>query len=248
MRLWRAFIVAILLGLVTMTPAHSDTVYAYWSYWQGDTGTWKYALVGPATSPAIDGAVDGWRFTLGSDGKATRPVLAPDFASICGATAKPDNAVRVAVIVDNGSATTAVPTSYCSVVETGLTRMSALGAVAELRLNNGFICGVNGVPESGCGDAVDVPISPAVASASVTPTRTATAPSASASTVSLGPIESTTDTAPTVASAEPSASPSPSVPADRDTGSPLSTIITMILAAITMALALRNARRQRESR
>ena len=44
--MWRVFIVAILLGLVTMTPAHSDTVYAYWSYWQGDTGTWKYALVG----------------------------------------------------------------------------------------------------------------------------------------------------------------------------------------------------------
>ena len=163
-------------------------------------------------------------------------------------TAKPDNAVRVAVIVDNGSATTTAPTSYCSVVETGLTRMSALGAVTDLRLNNGFICAVNGVPESGCGDAVQVPLTPAVASPSAKPSRTATATSSSASAVSPEPIASTTDTAATVTAAEPSASPSPSVPADRDTGSPLSTIITMILAGITLALALRNARRQQESR
>ncbi len=247
MRKWQAFIVAVLLGLVTMTPAHADTVYAYWSYWQGDTGTWKYALVGPATSPAIDGAVDGWRFTLGSDGKAAQPAPAPDFASICGATAKPDNAVRVAVIVDNGSATTTSPTSYCSIVETGLTRMSALSAVAELRLNNGFICAVNGVPESGCGDAVEVPTAPALASAAATPRGTAAAPSSPARVMPSAPSTSTTSPSPVVLAAEPSASPSTSRPVKRDTGSPLSTVITMILAGITLALALRNAKRQREA-
>lgn len=248
MRTWRAFVVAILVGIVTMAPAHAETVYAYWSYWQGDTGTWKYALVGPATSPAVDGAVDGWRFTLGTDGKAAHPAPAPDFASICGTTEKPANAVRVAVIVDNGSATTTAPTSYCSVVETGLTRMSALGAVSDLRLNNGFICAINGIPESGCGDAVDVPTASAIASAAASPRRSSAAPSASASATSSEPREAAAEPSPTVVAAEPAASPSSSAAVDRDTGSPLSTIITMILAGITLALALRNARRQRDAR
>jgi hypothetical protein len=243
----RALIVAILLGNATMTPAHAGTVYAYWSYWQGDSGVWQYAQVGPATSPAIDGAVDGWRFTLGSDGKAARPSSAADFASICGGTAKPENGVRVAVIIDFGTASQSTPTTYCAVVETGLSRMSALGAVVDLRLKNGFICAINAVPEDGCGDVVIATSTPLpLASTSPAPATT-TQPQHTGSAAPIGIAPATSESS-SLAAAEPTAQTAGRPKGNRDQGSPLSTVITMILAGIALALALRNAKRQQAAR
>lgn len=262
MRAWRAFIVAILLGIVTVTPAHADTVYAYWSYWQGDTGTWKYATTGPATAPAVDGAVDGWRFTLGSDGRAAHPEPAADFASVCGSTPKPSGSVRVAILIDYGTAADIPPVAACAVVESGLSRASALSAVATLRFNNGFICGINDIPQTGCGDAVASPAPNASARASVSPRASAT-PSRTR-TGSLRPTTSaravpTAETATAAAAAVGSSLPTiaPSSDATPTTAksnvgdapsSPLATVVTMLLAGVVLALALRNARRQRGSR
>lgn len=257
MRSLRALVVAVLLGIATTAPAQAGTVYAYWSYWQGDAGTWKYATTGPATAPAIDGAVDGWRFTLGSSGHADQPAPAPDFHAICDSTARPEGSVRVAIVIDYGIAADATPVTHCAVVDAGLSRASALGAVASLRLNDGFICAINDIPRTGCGDAVATPSTSATASVSptATPSPSGTPKQASTGTpvpptgsASSTPVASASDSASATSPGAPTPTgAAPAAPSD-DPGSPLATIVTVILAGIVMALALRNARRQQESR
>jgi len=261
MRVWRALIVAVLSGIATMAPARADTVYAYWSYWQGDSGAWKYATTGPATANAVDGAVDGWRFTLGSVGRAAHPAPAADFESVCGSTARQSGSVRVAIIIDYGAAATAAPAAQCAVIAAGLSRASALSAVAELRFNNGFICGINNIPERGCGEAVTAPSPSATATAwttapartspaatpSPTPTETPrTTPSAATSPASTGTPSVAVTPAPVRSGSAPAAVSETSLGAQP--GSPLATVVTMVLAGIVLALALRNAKRQRAAR
>ncbi len=195
MRTARAIAVAAIIGITSVAPAQATTTYEYWSYWQGDSGAWNYSSVGPAISPVKDGAVDGWRFGLGTNEKASAPALAPDFESVCGQTVAAAGQVRVAIFIDFGVAATP-PQSECAVVTEGLSRASALSAIADLRTNNGFICAINGFPTSGCAG---------------TATKTTTTPTKS----------------------------------NHEESSPLPTIVTVILAGITMALALRNARIQR---
>ncbi len=200
MRTVRMVIVAALLSVAAMPSAHAATAYAYWSYWQADGSTWKYANVGPALSPAVDGAVDAWRFTVSSESRASKPTTLPDFAAVCGGTAKATGKARVAIYIEYGVGGPATR-SACAVVDDGLTRMSALGSVSALRLNNGFICAIDAFPATGCGDAV--------------PDTSATAAADSKTTTANGG------------------------------SSPLPTILSVILGALAVALALRSARIQR---
>ena len=170
MRSMRTVIVAAFMALATMPSAHASTTYAYWSYWQLQGQTWKYANIGPAMSPAVDGAVDGWRFTIASESRAQRPAAQPDFSAVCAKFPKQAGKARVALYIDYGSAGPA-PRTICSVVDSGLSRASALGAVARLRLNNGFICAIDNYPSQGCGDAVP-PTSLPASSTSPTPPGT----------------------------------------------------------------------------
>lgn len=243
MRLLRVLAATFLIGVVAPVPAHAADVYAYWSYWQGDTGAWRYATVGPATSPAIDGAVDGWRFTLGTDGRAAEPAAPPDFDAICGGTARPEGSVRVAVVLDFGGLGDGLPVPRCAVVEEGLTRASALTAVAALRLRNGFVCAIDGQPEMGCGDAVVTPSSP-----TATPTVTRSAPAATTAPADQ-PTPPVATTAAPVASADtatsaPEATTSDSMTQTAVEGSPIATVLTFMLGGIAVALAVRNGRRQ----
>ncbi len=153
MRAFRTVIAAALMALAAMPSAHAATTYAYWSYWQLHGQSWKYANVGPAMSPAVDGAVDGWRFTVASEARAQQPSVKPDFNSACAHVARQSGRARVAIFIDYGSNGPA-PRSLCAIVDSGLSRASALGTVASLRLNNGFICAIDNYPAKGCGDAV----------------------------------------------------------------------------------------------
>lgn len=195
MRAARSVVVALLFGVTSLTPAHATDSFEYWSYWQSDGSAWTYAQVGPAVSPVVDGAIDGWRFGVGTDGGATPPSLAPDFEAACGSVQATPGKVRLAIFIDSGSAGPA-PSATCALVDEGLSRASALSEIAELRTNNGFICAINGFPASGCADA----------------------PVAAAPQEQDAPV---------------------------DGGSPLATVVTVILAGVTLALALRNARIQR---
>lgn len=251
MRVLRALAAAILLGIAAPAPASADSVYAYWSYWQGDTGTWKYATVGPATAPAIDGAVDGWRFTLGSDGRASQPATTPDFATVCGGTPDRVGSVRVAVVIDFAGLADGGPSARCAVVEQGLSRASALTAVAALRLKNGFVCGIDGLPANGCGDEVETTVSTATAAPATTPRATASAVVPPDATAEPEEPRAADSDAPR-ATATPALAPTSISTTESETsqrsvgveGSPLATVLTFVLGGIAVALALRNARRQ----
>lgn len=150
-RILASVIAATLIGVAAMPGAHASTAYAYWSYWQADGVAWKYARVGPALAPALDGAVDGWRFTVSAEDRAQTPSAAPDFHAVCGGTAKVAGKARIALVIEYGKDGPA-PRTACAVVDEGLSRMSALGSVATLRLHNGFICAIDEYPRTGCGD------------------------------------------------------------------------------------------------
>lgn len=53
--------------------------YAYWSYWDGRTGSWVYSSVGPASRRMTGSSVEGWRFQRSGAGKPTDPP--PRFAA-----------------------------------------------------------------------------------------------------------------------------------------------------------------------
>src|ERR1700712_3494239 len=87
-------------------PAHAST-YAYWSYWH-DTGSgWKYSGCGAYYSqgdcvPAT-GTIEGWRFTISSEGGAKAPRYSGGFAQVCGSAVPADGTKRVAIVVDYGT-------------------------------------------------------------------------------------------------------------------------------------------------
>lgn len=242
MKILRTLIAALLLGSAAITPAFADDAYRYWSYWNADMGTWQYAKLGPAMTKATDGGVDGWRYGVGTTKTSTPPAIAPDFDSICGDTAAPADQVRVAVVIDYGSdAGAPTPRSACAVIANGLTRASALAAIAPLRLNQGFVCGIDNFPASGCGE----PATMATRTTTPTPAPTNSAqsaePVATTSSASASPSPSPTDE---VQTATPAPAPTP---ANTET-SLLPTIVTGILAIVVLVLALRNARMQQEAR
>ena len=69
----------------------TGSTYAYWSYWDGRSGRWVFARIGPASRRMTDGAMEGWRFqqegSLESSGNPPR--YAPDRNGICPPPAPP---------------------------------------------------------------------------------------------------------------------------------------------------------------
>ena len=69
----------------------------YWSYWRRTDGAWLYSNAGAANTTVRDGAVEGWRWGLGTVDKAEAPP-AITFADICGAAAAPVEALPPAAL------------------------------------------------------------------------------------------------------------------------------------------------------
>lgn len=153
-------------GLATLAlaaPAQA-AAYRYWSYWQGDTGTWVAAPTGPGDYTLVDTDVQGWRFAITTDMPSRPPDNAPVFADLCpnlvaaGATA---DQVRVAVVIDAGYAADApegqtAPGDVvsCVTVAQGSTGNQALAAAGSVTDDNGLVCSINGYPEAECGTEV----------------------------------------------------------------------------------------------
>ena len=257
----RVLIAALLVGGAAISPAQGADAYRYWSYWQLESGTWQYAKLGPAMVKATDGAVDGWRYGVGTVQTSTPPDIGIGFTDICGNEPQSSDTVRVAVVIDYGTTADApAPRAACAVIAKGLTRASALAAVAPLRLNQGFVCGIDNYPRTGCGEAVSptesVPAPAAKTAAAQAATSSTAAPTARSSVAptqqdaSEPAARASASTGASAASASPSASASASeqtTPADEPT-SPLPTIVTTVLATIALLLALRNARLQKAAR
>lgn len=150
------------------SPVWAETAYRYWSFWTVNEGTWGYANVGPASVEVHDGDAFGWRFGIsteqGSPEAAPRTDPGELFALACAGSSTGDNQVRVAFLIDAGDSDSApdgqvapAPRMACAVVQQGSTSAMALSAIAELRVEAGFVCGVDGYPQGECAPAIELP-------------------------------------------------------------------------------------------
>lgn len=194
---------ALLIGVLTAAiasimlaaPAHA-AAYRYWSYWQGDSGTWVAAQTGPGDYVLVDEDVQGWRFAITTDMPAAAPDNDPDFAALCpdlAAAGPVEGQVRAAVVIDAGFSADAPEGQTppgdvvsCVTVPEGSTGNQALAAAGTVVDQDGLICSINGYPADECGAevpdadasaaaeaAADEQPNPAVVAASTQPAETA---------------------------------------------------------------------------
>ena len=150
-------------------PAHASEGYRYWSFWTVTDNAWGYAQLGPASTVVRDGDVQGWRFGISTDDGALAPAPRTDaasaFTNICAGTPQVAGSARVALLIDFGTKETAptveappAPRWTCVVVPEKSTGATVLSQVAQVRLDNGFVCGVDGFPASECSVPADIPL------------------------------------------------------------------------------------------
>jgi hypothetical protein len=157
-----AFTVAALAG-----PAHAEDGYRYWHYFHLEGDTWAFSEVGPADYTPEDGTVEGFRFGTSTMSQPIEPradLDEVDFDTVCADTEAADDEKRVAVLidygVDEGQDTPPDPRAECAVAAADATTQQILDQVAEVRVEGGMTCALDGYPASGCGDPVadaDVP-------------------------------------------------------------------------------------------
>ncbi len=161
-----ALITVLMVGVATPS-AVATTTYRYWSYWIVDAGTspqWGYASEGAGTRVPADGSVEGWRFGLAGQVSDIKPSVDPDFDSICAGTERQDGDKRVGVVIDSGTLDESPDGEQpgalvvtCIVVDESATGLAIAQAVADVRVESGFVCGIDGYPASECAPLVEVP-------------------------------------------------------------------------------------------
>jgi hypothetical protein len=133
--------------------------YRYWGYFHWDSGakTWQFAKTGPDAYIPPDKSVEGWRFAVNVGNSGREPRAAGNFAAICGHTQAKAGQKRVAVVIDYGLAKEApggehppAPRGACAVVPKQATGVQVLQAVANVRTEKGFTCGIDGYPATEC--------------------------------------------------------------------------------------------------
>ena len=144
-------------------PAQAESGYRYWGYFHSEAGSnaWKFADKGPDDTTPADGSVEGWRFaiTVGTSGR--EPRAAADFDAICGDAAADEGEKRVAVVIDYGVAAEAPdgetppePRGECAVVSAQASGTQVLQSVADVRVDAGLTCGIDGYPAGECGPEI----------------------------------------------------------------------------------------------
>jgi hypothetical protein len=158
-RLLLALISALLLAGTAVTAAHAEDGYRFWGYYQWTGGKWAFASNGPDKVVPADGSVEGWRFAVG--GKNPRaPRAAGDFATICAEAPAESGKKRVALVIDPGTpedasaGTPTAPTGICVVTAPTANGAVVLAKAAQVRIEKGLTCAIDGYPSRGCGDPV----------------------------------------------------------------------------------------------
>lgn len=164
--------------------------YRYWSFWEGSGSGWAYATQGPSLARPDDGSVQGFRFAVSADSQdAAKPRRSPDFGAICAGTPARDNAKRIALVIDSGTAADApqgeTPPALrtaCARVPKDASSAEALASVAKpLRYgSDALLCAISGYPVAGCGEQVSGTTGTESGRATAAPSAPASASSAAA--------------------------------------------------------------------
>ena len=154
------------LGMAVSAPAHAESQFRYWSFWQSEGTQWSLANVGVGSMPVSQGAVQGWRFiTSGvAAGAELAPRIQPNFAQLCSDSIDPQPGyVTMAIVIDYGTEADyddgTVPPSprfECVTITSDSTSAMALAQMSIIREDAGFICGLDKLPVAGCGEEVQV--------------------------------------------------------------------------------------------
>ena len=149
-------------GSATGTTSTAAEGFRFWGFFDLKDGAWSFATTGPYQVVPADGAVQGWRYAVGTMEATRAPRATPAFAEICGKVAGEAGKKRVGVVIDYGrkadSATDAnplAPIARCALVPTGASSAEVLNAVASPREGGGMVCAIDNWPgSSGCSDPV----------------------------------------------------------------------------------------------
>lgn len=159
----RRMLLALLAGIAVLfgsvTAAHAEDGYRFWGYYTWTGQEWTFAVVGAHENIPEDGSVEGWRYAV--SGNTPRfPRVALDFDGICAGVPAEDGKKRVAVVIDYGTEDDSVEgapptaTGTCVVADPDTHGLDLLREVTNVRDEANMVCGVNGFPQTGCGDAV----------------------------------------------------------------------------------------------
>lgn len=159
-----AVLLAVLAGIVVALLPNASAnaaAYRYWGFYQLVDGKWTFAQKGPDKITPADGSVDGWRFAVGTEAVTRMPRAVPSFDDLCGDTKPVAGKKRIGEVIDYGRTADSAdgkeppkPVGKCAVVDEAATSADALAAIAQPRVANGLVCGIDGWPATGCGDEV----------------------------------------------------------------------------------------------
>jgi hypothetical protein len=155
------------LSVAAAGPANAADGFKYWNYFHVQGGTYAFAQTGPADFTPKDGTVEAYRYGLSSTAKGLSPRTEPttySFDDLCAGTEAQSGEKRVGVLIDFGTETDAAdgetppdPRGDCAVVPTNANGQQVLDAVADVRVQDGLVCGVDGYPAQGCSVTVKDP-------------------------------------------------------------------------------------------
>ena len=160
--------VCVLLLAVTVTVGSSGAANAadgfrYWNYFHEQNGSWEFAQSAAAGYTPDDGAVEAYRFGTSTTAAGIEPRVDLDevnFEAVCAEEKAKSGKKRVAVLLDYGTATDAEgetppsPRGACAVVAKGANGQEVLESVADLRVEKGLTCAIDGYPLQDCGTPV----------------------------------------------------------------------------------------------
>lgn len=228
-----ALAVALAALILPAAPASAADSYRFWGFFQQNAGKWAFATKGADQLVPADGAVDGWRLSVGDMSVTHAPRAAVTFGAICAATPAQAGKKRVGVVLDFGrpadnetGATVPQPRAQCAVVDAKATSAAVLAAVAPVRAEKGMVCAVENTPATGCGVKVANP--PAEARTADTPIDIpVVAAGTPAGPAATGPATDSTSSLAT--------SPPAPAPAQASSGGTTPTVVLLVLLVLVAA-------------
>ena len=156
---------SLLLATVALTglagPAQAEEGFQYWNYFHLENDAWEFSMDGPAEYQPKDGAVEAFRYGTSTETQGIEPrvdLAEVSFDTVCAGQDAAAGEKRVAVLLDygtdEGNGTPPQPRAECAVVDQEASTQDILGEIAEVRVESGLTCAIDGYPATGCGEPV----------------------------------------------------------------------------------------------